>query len=149
AEAVAKANQRLEELSKKQNVNFKIETILLTDAEKQKYDKASAETKAKHFKEWATDRFTKLGLGERGGFVLVVKTPSQVQTHLGQEADKAFGPDGGHQLAQQLAKDLTTLKGASRDGALDNLVSSVATGAGKLPPATTVSNSSGTTGTTA
>ena len=74
--AVDRANQRLEELSKKHGANYKIETVVLPEAEKTKYAQANSDVRSKHFKDWATKRFNELGINERGGFILVVKSPN-------------------------------------------------------------------------
>src|SRR5207244_3511965 len=109
-EAVEKANQKLEELSKKYGANFRIETVVLTPEQKAAVAKLSKDDAQKHFKNWAKKRFDECGIGDRGGFILVVKTVGQVHSHFGSEADAKYFGANGKKFADQLVGDLTKAK---------------------------------------
>lgn len=124
--AVADADARLAEVKKKFGVAFRIETISLPEAERAKLQNATKSDRAKHFKTLATKRFNDLAIGERGGVVLIVRSPSQVQAHFGKEAaTKYFNQENGSKFVSKIAKDLTASKGKPGDDALDAMLATL------------------------
>jgi len=135
--AVERTTQRLGQMAKSYNVNFRIESVVLSDAEQAKAGKTKDE-QDKYVKSLATKRFSELGLGPQDGIILIVRKPSYVQAHFGTAATSSyFNEANGKKLASQIASDLTATKGGgSRDGALDNALSTLNDGAFKMtaPP---------------
>jgi hypothetical protein len=147
--AVEKANQKLEELSKKYGANFRIETVVLPPDEKAKVDKLQKPEQGKHFQAWAKKRFNEYGIGERGGYILVVKSPGQVQAHIGDEVGaKFFGESNRKKLVDRMVADLSAAKGKAADPALDNALAMFSEGASKLSPVSTAAKPSPTAATT-